>query len=117
MNYYNCSDGERVTQATIDKRRSETYQRMYADNCQPTCIGCLINKAQGSAHCIPQSVLKSEGMAELCWAEEMIVPACYKCNSIIENVSSEAIKSLACYDYILQITKKYLPSRYQKMIA
>lgn len=117
MNYYNCSNGEKVSQATIDKRRSETYQRMYADNCQPICIGCLINKAAGSGHIIPQAVAKSEGMTELCWTEDNICPFCHSCNSIAENISSETIKLLHCYDYILQITKKYLPSRYNKMIS
>ena len=112
----NCSNGERVSQATIDRKRSETYRQMYAGEAAPMCWGCGVERAQGSGHLIPQKVAKDNGMAELCWLEENIVPCCHSCNSLLESYKSEEVKSLQCYELLLKITKKYLPSRYNAMI-
>jgi len=70
-NYYHTSTGEKVSQATIDSRRSKTYRKMYDSQIQ-SCAGCN-GTAQGNAHLIPQKVAKDEGMAELCWLPDNIV--------------------------------------------
>ena len=114
-NHYNCSDGSQVTEATIKTRRSATYRKMYAGNPHPNCEGCGAS-AEGSAHLIPQKVAKDNGMTELCWLEENIVPACTRCNSILESYKGDEIKDLFCYEKALKITKKYLPERYERMI-
>ncbi len=83
-NKYNCSNGEQVTQVTIDKRRSEMYREKYNGQENWQCAGCGC-RAQGSAHIIPQARLKQIGKTELIWAEESNFPACNKCNLAIEN--------------------------------
>ncbi len=114
MNKYSTSSGERVSEATISKRRSEAYRKLY--DYVPMCGGCGKVRAQGSAHAVPQAYAKSHGMAELCWLPENIFPACNRCNQMAENPSSEDIKTLLNYSTILEVTKKYAPTRYQKMI-
>ena len=114
-NRYKCSNGELVTDATIKQRRSRVYRELYEGNPHPNCAGCGA-PAEGSAHLIPQKVAKESGMSELCWTPINIVPACHKCNSILESYKSEKVKKLRCYDRLLEITRKYLPERYNKMI-
>jgi len=110
---YTCIDGTRVSQATIDRKRSETYKELYAGEPHPNC-GC--NKpAQGTAHWVPQKVCKEEGITEYCWLAINMVPACHSCNSRIENISVASPEDWF-YDQLLEVTKKILPSRYLKMI-
>ena len=112
-NKYTCSNGERVSQSVIDRRRSETYKRLYAGEPHPMC-GCL-KPAQGTAHWVPQKVCKEEGITEYCWLEINMVASCHTCNSKIENISV-ASPSDWFYDQLVEVTKKILPSRYLKMI-
>jgi hypothetical protein len=114
-NKYSTSSGERVSQSQIDKRRSDAYKKLYAGEPHPVCAGCNA-RAQGSAHLIPQKVAKDNGMADLCWSPENIVPACTRCNSLLESYKSEEVKDLFCYEQLLRVTEKYLPERYNKMI-
>lgn len=115
-NYYETSTGERVSQATIDRRRSAAYKEYYGrDSAQPWCAGCG-RKAEGTAHAVPQHICKKEKLTEYCWLPINFIPACHKCNDIMENWKGEEIKKLFCYQLLLSITKKILPSRYEKMI-
>lgn len=112
---YNTSDGDRVSQATIDKRRSDTYHKIYSGNPWWACSGCG-RPAQGTAHIVPQAVCKAEGKTEYCWLEINMLPACHKCNGIMENPKSEEIKKLFCYERILFVTKLVSLERYQKLV-
>lgn len=114
-NKYKCSNGELVTQVTIDKRRSDTYKEMY--QCEPLqqCGGCDA-MAQGSAHIIPQARCKQLGLTELCWSPINIVSACQKCNVCMENISSKEIRELRNIDRILTVYKRYDPERYQILL-
>lgn len=113
-NKFKTSTGELVTQSTIDRKRSATYRRMYSDGAV-WCRGCGY-AAQGSAHIIPQKVAKEEGMTELCWEEENIIPTCHECNSTIESYKGKEFWELMCLDCVLEITEKYLPQRYFKIL-
>lgn len=114
-NYYFTSLGERVSQATIDRRRSETYRKMYEGMGVQFCAGCG-RPAQGSMHFVPQSVCKNEAKTEYCWLSINIAPSCHRCNLIAENPQSAGIKKLFCYDRILSVTKLVSEERYQKLI-
>ena len=114
-NYYHTSNGERVTQATIDRRRSDTYRRRYAGNPWPACCGCG-RPAQGTMHFVPQAVCKAEGKAEYCWLDINMGEACHRCNEIAENPKSPLIKKLFCYERILSVTKLVSEERYQKLL-
>lgn len=85
-NKYNCSNGERVSQAVIDSRRSAAYKKLYYGEPHPNC-GCGI-PAQGTAHLIAQHICKKLGMADYCWKEVNMVEACFSCNSKMEVIST-----------------------------
>lgn len=112
---YYCSSGERVSQATIDKRRSDAYRRMYQDNPSPSCKGCG-NKAAGSAHIIAQARVKTLHLTELCWSPINIFPACLKCNAAIENPKGKDWKNLLNIEECLNVIKKYDTELYNKFI-
>lgn len=114
-NKYKCSNGESVSQSAIDARRSKAYKEYYGGEAHPSCKGCG-NRAEGTAHIVPQKICKSEGITEYCWLTINFLPACHKCNNIIENYKSEEFKKLMCYDRVLEVTQKILPSRYLKMV-
>lgn len=108
-----CSDGSVVSEATIKRRLSETYREMYQGS-HPRCRGCGA-AAQGSAHIVPKSICKSLGKTEYIWSPINIIPACYKCNSIIESYKSTEFRSLNCFEYVLEVTKQIDYGRYISM--
>jgi hypothetical protein len=114
-NYYNCSDGSKVSQATIDRKRSETYRELYEGESHPTCAGCGA-MAQATAHLVPQSVCKKEGKSEYCWLPINMVPACHSCNSRLESYKADDVKDLYCYEQLLEITQLISPQRYRLML-
>jgi 5-methylcytosine-specific restriction endonuclease McrA len=115
MNLYYCSNGERVSQATINRRRSEAYKEKYAGEPPSQCFECGA-RSNGSAHIIPQAVAKVLHKTELIWDLENIIPACNLCNSRIENVSSPEFKKLNGYEYYVEIFRKYDRERWMKSI-
>lgn len=115
-NHYACSDGSRVTEATIKANLSKAYKKKYEGNENCQCFECGKNRAQGSAHIIPKARLKQLGKSELIWDWEMFVEACHSCNSKIENVSSPEFKLLNGYEYYLEIFRKFDRERYFKAI-
>jgi hypothetical protein len=114
VNKYLCSNGERVSQAVIDRRRSQTYRELYEGEPHPICHGCL-RRAEGSAHIIPQARAKQLGMTELCWLPINIFPSCTRCNGIAENVSSDAILELKNFETIKEVITRYDPERANKL--
>ncbi len=114
-NYYNCSNGTKVTEATIKANLSKTYRKMYEGEPYPSCEGCGLVRAQGSAHIIPKSVLKSLGLTELIWDPIMIFASCNQCNQIAENVSSIEITKLKNFERIKEVLFKYAPERASKL--
>ena len=113
MNMYYCSDGSRVSEATIKSRLSKAYRDRYQDG-HPSCEGCG-GRAQGSGHIISKARLKTLHLSDKIYDPDFFLPACHSCNSLMENTSSEAFKKLLCYDKCLTIIKKYDPERYSKI--
>jgi hypothetical protein len=111
---YYCSDGSRVSQTTIDKRRSDTYKRLYYGE-SPRCKGCG-TRATCSAHIIAQARCKVLHLTELCWNPINIFPACYKCNAAIENPKGSDWKELLNIEECLEVIKKYDLELYNKFI-
>ncbi len=114
MNKHSCSDGTRVSQATIDARRSKAYRELYEGEPHPMC-GCNKSRAQGTAHYVPQAICKSLGKAEYCHKAINMVPACHGCNSRIENISTVTPEDWF-YDQLLKVTKLISEERYLKII-
>lgn len=115
MNLYYCSSGERVSQAIINRRRSEAYRKKYLGEENQTCFECG-RRAEGNAHLIPQSRAKSLKKTELIWEWENFVPMCHEHNVALENVGSPEFKKLNGYEYYLEIFRKYDLERYFKAI-
>lgn len=113
---YYCSDGSRVSEATIKKKLSEAYRKKYW-NGHPVCESCGLKQAQGSAHLLPKARLKSLHLTEKIWDEEFFVPACHECNLLLEAIYSDEIKNSMCYSKLLKLTEKYDPERYKKLIV
>jgi hypothetical protein len=102
---YECSDGSKVSQATIDKRRSDSYKNRYQGYPQ-VCEGCGA-PATCSAHIIPQARCKQLRKTELIWSEENYFPSCYDCNKAIENPKGKEWKDLCNLDNCLTVIMKY----------
>jgi hypothetical protein len=113
-NHFKTSSGEKVSQSVIDRRRSQTYRELYEGEPHPSCEGCG-KPAQGSAHLMPQKVCKELGKAEYCWLKINIIPACNKCNSILESYKGDEVRELMCYEKLLAVTKLIDITRYLKM--
>lgn len=109
-----CSDGNKVSESTIKRKLSNTYRQMYEGEPHPRCRGCGC-AAQGSAHIVPKSICKSLGKTEYIWNPANIIPACHRCNSIIESYKSPEFRNLHCFEQILQVTKLIDYARYISM--
>jgi 5-methylcytosine-specific restriction endonuclease McrA len=109
---HKCSDGSQVSQATIDRKRSEAYRDRY-DGRPQVCQGCG-RPAEGSAHIIPQARCKQLHKTELIWSYENFFPACHKCNAAIENPKGKEWKKLLNLFDCLSVIKKYDPELYAK---
>ena len=112
MNKYYCSDGSRVSQATIDKRRGEAYRERYGDTPQ-SCHGCG-RTATCSAHIIAQARCKVLHLTDLIWNPLNFFPSCYICNSRIENPRGEGGKKLCNLEECLVVIREYDPVLYSK---
>ncbi len=110
-----CSDGTKISEATIKSRLSKAYRDKYEGNPHPYCAGCG-GKAQGSAHIIPKSQLKLLGLSDKIYHPDFFFAACYKCNQVCENISSGDIKKLMNYQTILELIRTYDVERYKKML-
>jgi hypothetical protein len=113
MNKFSTSNGEKISQATIDQRRSKAYRELYEGNPHPRC-GCG-EAAQGTAHYCAQAHCKSIGRSEFCYLPINMVPACYKCNTKMENISVIGPEDWF-YEELLRVTQIIDEIRYNKIL-
>jgi|SRR5690242_20964972 len=117
MNLYYCSDGSRVSEATIKKRYSEAIQRAYVGSPQQVCRGCNQQPACGSAHTIARARLKQIHKTELIWDRRLFWPACHGCNRAIENPAGDEWKELKNISQLLPVIQEHDPDLYRKFMA
>lgn len=113
-NTFLCSDGTRVTQAQIDKKRSEAYRIKYQDNPTPIDEGFREKRAKCTAHIISQARCKQIGKTELIWDIDNMFPATFESNSAIENPKGDAWLKLHNKDYCLSFIEKHDPELFSK---
>lgn len=113
-NTFLCSDGTKVTQAEIDKKRSEAYKLKYQDNPNPIDEGFRQQRAQCTAHIIPQARCKRIGKTELIWDIDNMFPATFESNMAIENPKGVAWHGLQNIGYCLRFIEKHDPELFQK---
>lgn len=114
-NTFLCSDGSRVTQAQIERYKTEAYKTKYPSQTM-MCHGCGLNHAHGSAHIIPQARCKQLGLTDLIWNTINFFPGCIICNSVLENPKGSAWKKLLNIEYCLAVIKQFDEVLYQKFI-
>lgn len=113
-NTFLCSDGTRVTQAEINERRANAYERYNAViNTGNKCEGCG-GIATNHAHIIPQSRCKKIGKTQLIWWTLNFFKACNACNLAIENPKGKDWRYLRNIDQCLLIIKGHDPELYTK---
>lgn len=117
MNHYHTSTGERLTQDQINYRLGVMYHNADVDRLGESnlCEGCEQRPAEGHAHIIPQARCKQLRKTELIWDRNNIFNSCHSCNSIAENVSSNAITELKNYDRIKEFMTIHDPERASKL--
>lgn len=102
------------TESTIKANLSRAYKEHYLFEPSGACEGCG-KPATCTAHILPKARCKTLGLTSLIWQPENWFRSCYSCNSIAENVSSEAITELKNYDRIKQVLQRYDPERASKL--
>lgn len=120
MNHYYCSNGERVTQININYRRKLAYEKCIDSgfkffNGVAVCDGCERKLTGSFAHIVPQARCKQLRKTELIWDQTNFFPACFDCNSIAENVSSESITKLRNFEYIKEYLRVHDVERFNKL--
>lgn len=100
-NTYLCSNGTRVTQEEINKKRGEAYRIKYQDNSCPIDEGFREQRAKCTAHIISQSRCKQIGKTELIWDIDNMFAATFESNAAIENPKGDAWKKLKNINYCL----------------
>lgn len=108
---YECSDGTRVTQKEIDKKRSEAYKEKYANDPYPRCEETG-ERAQCSSHIISQKRCKQLRMTELIWNTANFYPATFDANSRWESND----RTLKHYQKYMQFLKMYDLEGYNKRL-
>ncbi|HEU5289546.1 MAG TPA: hypothetical protein VFU05_02810 [Cyclobacteriaceae bacterium] len=109
-NTFLCSDGTRVTQATIN----DNLRRHYAVNGKNVvCDGCR-KATTGHAHIISQARCKQIGKTELIWHRMNWFYGCNECNAAIENPKGGAWKGLLNIRKCLSFIKEHDPELYAK---
>jgi len=107
---YFCSNGDRVSQATIDKRRSQAYREKYSEY-EPKCEEEGV-RAQCSSHIVSQARCKQLHKTELIWDKRNFYPATYVANSRWEAND----KTLKNYWKYMEVLKKLDPEGYNKRL-
>lgn len=113
-NYYKCSDGSKISEAGIKAKLSAAYREFYLFEPLGSCEGCG-EPAQGTAHIVPKARLKQIGKTEFIWNPIDFMRACHRCNSVVENVSSDDILKMKNYDKIKKVLTEYDPERASKL--
>jgi len=75
-----CSNGERVSQATIDRRYAEARKKKHEGNGRPMCGGCEERYADHNDHTIAQARCKVIHKTELIWHPGNFEDSCHICH-------------------------------------
>lgn len=113
MNTYQCSNGERVTQSTIDRlyRQSKKGSRHSF-----ICESCLSSPSQDCSHTISQKRCKEIGKTELIWDEDNWSWDCRKCHEAWESYKSGEFRYHKNYDRRMAFIEKHDSEGYQKRL-
>jgi len=114
MNKYRTSTDERISQATIDRRRSLAYKVEAEQLYSMVCQGCNIEWATDHSHIISQANCKVLGKAELIYEPKNWFRSCRECHHIWENKKSGKFGNLKNIDELLTFLEIHDPEEYRK---
>lgn len=89
LNRYDCSNGQKVSQATIDRKRSESHRKfLELLGANPICEACQNERANDFDHTIAQARCKVIHKTELIWTMANQPMSCRNCHHQWENFKS-----------------------------
>jgi len=120
MNKHETSEGERISQSTIDKRRSLAYKSEAIESGiysgYQICEGCENEMATEHSHIIGQARCKHLHKAELCYDPINWFYSCRNCHKKWENKKSGEFGKLKNIDELLTFLEENDPEEYRKRI-
>lgn len=111
---YHCSNGERVSQATIDKRRKEAYEKMAQEHSIAICGAYPDRLAKDHDHTISQARCKQLRKAELIWDTDNIEFSSREAHESWESYKSGIFEEHANVIRRMLFMKKHDPERFEK---
>lgn len=115
MTLHYCSDGTRVSEASIGWRLTESHNRMMADNPHPHCGGCD-DEPNDFDHTIAKARCKEIHHTELIWDDDNQVFSCRRCHREWEAYKSGLWIGHKNMEQRLRYLKDHDPEGYQKRI-
>lgn len=113
---YYCSDGSRITEASIHQKYSVAIRMKHVGQSWFTCQACLSAKAVDNSHIIAKSRLKQLHKTELIWHPNSFFDACRRCHGIWEDYKSGEWILFKNVEQCLKFLKEHDPEGYQKRI-
>lgn len=104
--YYTCSDGERITEATIKRRYSESIKKKHIGQEYFRCEACG-RKAVHNDHTIAKARCKVIGKSELIYDPLNYVDSCASCHEQWESFKSGDWLLHANYENRLEYMRIY----------
>lgn len=111
-NMYFCSDGSRVSEATIQKRYTESKREKYEGISSLPCEGCGAPSVHND-HTIAKARCKVIHKTELIWHPDNYPRSCEKCQSQWEGFKSGEWVKHQNVEERLRFLKKHDPEGYQ----
>ena len=111
MNKFTTSTGERVSQATIDRRRKEAYQNAWKIT---VCECCHEEMATDHDHSISQARCKQLHKTELIWDADNWSASCRECHSEWESYRSGKFEDHKNVVKRMLFVKKHDPQGFEK---
>lgn len=104
-----CSNGDRISQAAIDRRYGIALRQKHEGNPRPICEGCLDRLAEHNDHTIAKARCKVIHKAELIWHPGNFVSSCPTCHAQWEAIKGGEWINHANVDQRLKFLKDHDP--------
>lgn len=114
--YCTCSDGSRVTEATIKRRYSESLAEKHAGKTSFLCSACENARAEHNDHTIAKARCKVIHKTELIWHPDNYEDSCPTCHNEWEAVKSGKWIAHKNVEKRLRFLKEHDPEGFNKRI-
>lgn len=104
---YCCTNGEAVSQSTINRRYSEALKTKHSGQGITMCECCRKERAQDNDHTISQKRCKEIGKTELIYDPENFVSSCRSCHNSWESYKSDEFRHHLNYEERMNYLHKH----------